>query len=385
MRNLNASWRAVSAMFALNGALWGIWASRIPAIVEKLDLSHQMVGSLLLCMAAGAIFSFPIAGHFSDKLGAFFTTRLTAALYLISLILLSLAPSPLLLAVALFVFGATHGGMDVSMNAWATEVEKKNNTPQMSSFHAMFSLGAGLGAATGYAAVQLNLSLLQHFAFASIGLGILAFLVANIGWQSTKREVKEKPPLFAIPRGPLLLIGIVAFCCAIGEGGMADWSAIFLIKAVGTGEAQAAIGYTVFSVGMVVVRFAGGKLIEMFGRTAIVRYGALSAFVGCLSAIVSTDYMISLMGFLLMGCGYALVIPIAFSKAAEMSPGAPGIAIAGVSTFGYGGMLLGPPIIGFTAELASIRFAFLVFAGLACLVFILAQAMEGRNRTAQQQ
>jgi MFS family permease len=123
MRNLNASWRAVAAMFALNGALWGIWASRIPAIVEKLELSHQLMGGLLLCMALGAIFSFPIAGHFSDKLGAFFTTRLTALFYLLSLIILSLVPNAPMLAIALFVFGAPHGGMDVSMNSWATEVE----------------------------------------------------------------------------------------------------------------------------------------------------------------------------------------------------------------------------------------------------------------------
>lgn len=385
MRKLNSSWRAVAAMFALNGALWGIWASRIPAIAEKLDLSHQLIGTLLLCMAMGAILSFPVAGYFSDKLGAFFTTRLTALLYLLSLILLSLAPSSLWLAVLLVIFGATHGAMDVSMNAWATEVEKQNQTPQMSSFHAMFSLGAGIGAATGYVAVQLELGLLQHFLFASIGIGVFGFWVANIRWQSTRHETNAKPPLFAVPRVPLLLVGIVAFACAIGEGGMADWSAIFLTKAVQVNEAQAAIGYTMFSVGMVTLRLAGGKIIDMFGRTAIVRYGALSAFVGCMLAVTFTDYYLSLVGFVLMGCGYALVIPIALSKAAEMSPGSPGIAIAGVSTFGYGGLLLGPPIVGFTAELISIRFAFLIFAGLACIMFILAQAIEGcsRERVAQ--
>jgi MFS family permease len=244
----------------------------------------------------------------------------------------------------------------------------------------MFSLGAGIGAATGFFAVQLGLSLPQHFIVASVVLGIVVFLIANISWQSTKREMVQKPPLFAIPKGPLLLIGVVAFCCAIGEGGMADWSAIFLINAVDAGEARAAIGYTLFSVGMVSIRFAGGKLIDLFGQTTIVRYGALSAFIGCMAAIISVDFYVSLIGFVLMGCGYALVIPIAFSKAAEMAPNSPGVAIAGVSTFGYGGMLLGPPLIGFTAEIVSIRFAFLIFACLACLMFILAQAMEGRAR-----
>lgn len=363
-------------MFGLNGALFGIWASRIPAIVEKLSLSHQMVGILLLFMASGAIVAFPLAGHFSDKFGAFRTTKVSAAFYLLALILLSLANSPIVLAMALFVFGATHGAMDVAMNSWATEVEKANQAPQMSSFHAMFSLGAGLGAATGFAAVQLGLSPFIHFTSASIVIGAFAFIVARINWVSTTHSPQQKPPLFAIPKGPMLLVGIVAFCSAIGEGSMADWSALFLQAAAGATEANAAIGYTIFSIGMVMVRLLGSVIIGKFGRTTTVRLGGTSALIGSLAAVLSGNYGVALFGFAAMGAGYALIIPIAFSKAAELAPKSPGVAIASVSTLGYGGLLLGPPLIGFVAGLVTLRVAFVVVAGLAALLVLSAGAMD---------
>ncbi|MGJ8528433.1 MFS transporter [Maritalea sp.] len=376
MSNGQKYWNAVSAMFALNGALFGIWASRIPAIVQRFELSHTSIGLLLLLMAAGAIVSFPVAGHLADKLGAFRVTKFTAIFYVLALILLGVSPSIYFLAVALFFFGATHGAMDVAMNSWATEVEKANGKPQMSSFHAMFSMGAGLGAATGFVAVTAGLSPAMHFAIAAVCIGIVAFAFANISWTSTQHQPTSKPPLFAIPRGPLLAVGVIAFCSAIGEGGMADWGAIFLKSVTSASEANAALGYTVFSIGMVIVRFLGGQIIARFGSELSARMGGLFALVGCSAAVISGTFVFGLIGFGLMGMGYALIIPIAFTKAAEFSPKSPGVAIAAVSTLGYGGLLLGPPLIGFVAGATSIRGAFLVLAALALVIVFLSRVLR---------
>jgi len=376
MSNNQKSWNAVAAMFALNGALFGIWASRIPAVVERFELSHSSVGMLLLLMAGGAIVTFPIAGHFADKVGAFTVTRLVGLFYIVALVLLGLSNSVFFLAISLFFFGVTHGAMDVAMNSWATEVEKANAKPQMSSFHAMFSVGAGLGAATGFVAVKAGLSPLTHFTIASISIGAVAFVFANIKWASDRHETNGKPPLFALPKGPLLVVGIVAFCAAIGEGGMADWSAIFLSSVASASEANAALGYTVFSAGMVLVRFLGGQVIARLGNRTSARLGGAFALVGCSLAVISGSLLAGLMGFAFMGMGYALIIPIAFSIAAQLSPKSPGVAIAGVSTLGYGGLLLGPPIIGFVAAATSMRMAFLVIAALALVIVVLSKSLQ---------
>lgn len=370
------AWWAVSAMFGLNGALFGIWASRVPAVAEKHALGPGALGLVLLMMAAGAITSFPLAGRGSDRLGAYRITWATALGYLVTLILLPLAPNAVLLGAALFLFGATHGAMDVSMNAWAGEVEKRAKRPMMVSFHAMWSLGAGLGALSGFVAVNLGAGLLAHFALVGSLVALVALPVARIGWESDVHDHHAGAPVFAFPRGALLLVGVLAMSSAIGEGGMADWSAIFLVRVTDASEAMAALGYAVFSVVMVAVRLTGDRITARFGPVMAARMAGLSASLGALLAVVFASYPVALVGFAFMGAGYALVIPLAFSRAANDPVLKPGAAIASVSTLGYGGILIGPPVIGFIAEASSVRFAFLVLAGLALLVTLLAGALR---------
>ncbi len=123
MSDLITPWRSVAAAFALNGILLGCWASRVPSVMSKLALSESAFGLMLLIMGVGALVSFPFAGRLADRLGAVRITRWLALLYLLGLVLVGVAPSVPVLAVALFLFGMSHGAMDVTMNSWATEVE----------------------------------------------------------------------------------------------------------------------------------------------------------------------------------------------------------------------------------------------------------------------
>lgn len=363
-------------MFALNGALFGIWASRIPAIAEIHHLSHGTLGALLLLMASGAILSFPIAGRLSDRLGAYQITIWSAVAYTLCLFLISVAPNLAALAAALFLFGATHGAMDVAMNSWASEVERQSGKPIMSSFHAMFSLGAGLGAGSGFLAVQSGLSPGPHFLAAGLIIFCATIILGRIGWQSDIASRPSKAAMFAVPKGPLLLVGFVAFCSSLGEGAMADWSAIFLINSTGTSEAVAALGYAVFSIAMVAMRLIGDRIVHRFGALQTARFAGMSALIGSLCAVTFATLPMVLIGFALMGVGYAVVIPLAFSRAANDPNMAPGAAIASVSTLGYGGILLGPPIIGFLAEATSIRMAFLLLSALAIMIILLAKILQ---------
>ncbi|MDX1743819.1 MAG: MFS transporter, partial [Ruegeria sp.] len=257
MIGIVAAWRAVAAMFILNGALFGIWASRIPAVRDHLDLTHEALGYGLLFMAAGAVCSFPVTGRLTDRFGAVSITRVIAVLYTLSLILLAMAGSFWALAGFLFVFGAFHGSMDVAMNAWAAEVEHAYDKPVMSSFHAMWSLGAGLGALSGYGAVQMGLTVMQHFLLMGGIVVALTLALSRVPWTS-RRAASSGAAVFALPSGALILVGFTALCGALGEGAVADWSAIFLRDITGAKESIAALGYAVFSVTMVAFRLAGG-------------------------------------------------------------------------------------------------------------------------------
>lgn len=376
MASAKRLWLGLTAAFMVNGMFYGVWASRIPAVAKEFSLSHNALGLLLLLLALGAILCFPIAGRMSDRYGAPLVTRVLTVGKAASMFGMAVSPNVGFLAASLFVFGASHGGMDVAMNAWASDVEKVAKRTWMPSFHAMWSFGAGLGAVSGYLAVSADLTYATHFMLTSILVPIIGFWGMNIAWQSTRVVSQEKPPLFPIPRGMLLLVGIFAFCTTIGEGAMADWSAIYLIEVTMAEEQIAPIGLAVFSAAMVGMRLMGGIVIASLGATRAGIGSAISAILGTAMVVFAPTVTVAMIGFLLMGCGYALAMPIAFSRAGNDPNTPPAQAIASVATLGYGGILLGPPIIGFLAEGVSLRGAFSVLLILAVVMLVIAPSIK---------
>ncbi len=345
---------AVTAIFALNGGLFGVWASRIPAFVDRFDLTPDRLGLLLLCIAGGAILAFPLAGRLTERLGAAALARLLVPILALAFVALPLAPHPALLAPLLALFGAAYGAMDVAMNGWAAEVERDKGRPIMSSFHAAYSLAAGLGAGTGYLAVEAGLTPLWHFAILALPWTAATAALSRVPWTSRR---SPGGPAFALPHGALVLVGLTAFASAVGEGAMVDWSAVFLTRVTGTTEALATLGFATFSVAMVAARLVADRVVARIGPVATARASGLAAATGIAVLIAAPSLALALPGFLLLGLGYAAIFPLAFSRAAADPEVAPGPALAATATLAYGGALLGPPLIGWTAALASLPVA----------------------------
>ena len=375
MIRLSGPWRAVASVFFFNGALFGLWASRIPAFADRFALSPANLGLLLLCLAAGAIVGFPLAGRTADLRGARNATMLYGALYIVAFLCLPLAPNVWVLAPILALFGMAHGGQDVAMNAWAAEVERHMARPVMSSFHAAFSLGAGIGAGSGFIAINWGASVALHFWLGGLGITGFVALFAFIPWSSVTGTA-EHGPLFALPKGPLLMVGIVGLSSAIGEGAMVDWSALILTAAKGVDQAQAALGYTVFSTLMVATRLAGPILVANLGPAHTTRVSAASAMIGGLLVLVAPSLPVALIGFAAFGIGYAMIIPLAFSRAANDPDVPAGRAIASVATLTYGGILIGPPLIGFVAEATSLNGSLWLLIALAGVTLSMAGALR---------
>jgi MFS family permease len=376
-----AARRAVSAIFFMCGTFIGLWASRIPHIKDATGLSEGGFGVLLLIMAGGAFVAFPFTGVCIDRLGAAPTAKALAIATVIGFTLVGIAPTTSLLAIALFLAGFALGALDVSMNGWGAEVEQSLGKPVMSSFHGLYSLGAGLAAQAGGFAIEAGLSVVQHFLlWGGLAVPLLVWFWRQ-PWPRKENAGNEgkKAPLFALPKGALILVGLMALVAALGEGAVTDWAALYQIEDLGYSEAVAPTAFMVFSVGMVVMRLAGDKVIAIYGPVMVARTSGVVAFFGCLLLVSGANLWVVWLGCFIMGIGYAVLFPLAMSRAASDPTISKGVALASVATLGYGAFLFGPPLLGFVGEVFSLQASFAVVAVLTLALPALAGALRVRT------
>jgi len=368
---------AVSLIFAINGMVFGTWASRIPAIVDFHDLSPGSLGLLIFLAGLSAVIAFSIFGRAADRYGAaFITKRATLLLIPLTLMFIAYANSIWMLVFAVIFFGAIHGGDDVAMNAWAAEVEREYTRPVMSSFHAMWSLGAGIGAGLGSLLAFYEVGFKNHFSLISIIIFVLALSAAFVPFESQKNKKEANSPFISIPKGSLLPVATITFFASLSEGAVADWSAIFLKSVASLNDGNAALGFTVFSVCMFSMRLLGDRISFILGPATAARYSGLIALTGSIILLVSDSFLLLLLGFGLIGLGIAVIIPLAFSRAGNDETISQGTAIASIATLGYGGMLLGPLFLGLIAEITSIKTSFLILPIMAFFIFILSKHLS---------
>jgi MFS family permease len=367
----------VLAAFFVNGALLGTWVSRIPAVQVRLGLSEGELGLVLLGLAAGVLVALSLAGGLVGRFGSRAVTVTGAVALCLILPLLALTTQPLALWIGLFAFGAALSSMDVAMNAQAVAVEQRANKPLMSSFHASFSIGGLFGALLGAGIIAISAGTLAHFIFAAV-LFLVIILLAARHFLIVSGEKSDGGSLFRLPPRALWALGFIAFCTAIGEGSMADWSGVYLTQVIGTTAAFAALGFAAFSLAMTIGRLLGDWLVTRFDSVKIVRFGGLITTLGLLAAIFTSQPIVVLIGFAAVGAGLANIIPLAFSTAGNFPNISSSAGIAGVATIGYAGFLAGPPLIGLVAEATSLRIALLLVAVLTGTLIFTAQAIRPR-------
>lgn len=345
--------RAISAIFLLNGAGIGAWAVHVPTVQARAGFDTATLGFLLLTIAGGAMAAMPLAGWLSARYGSRRLTLASALVFPFVMTALIAASAPVPLFVLAFCFGAANGTLDVAMNANATEVEKARGVPTMSSFHGFFSLGGLFGAALGGLMLKLGLGTGEGAA-ALAALIVAAVVVTRRAVLHVAPEPGQHGPGMRLPRGQVLFLGLLALLCMAVEGALVDWSALVLTERTGASAAQAALGFSMFSITMAACRFAGDGLVLRFGARGVMVAGGVAIAAGILLAVATDHYLVSALGFGLVGLGAANVVPVIFTAAARTPGMAPGVGLATAATVGYSGLLLGPPVIGWIAAHAGL-------------------------------
>ena len=370
---------AVTVIFLLNGLLLGSWAARIPAVKERLDLGEAALGLALGLVALGALVAMPVSGWLSARGGSRRTTRAAFVLCCVALPLPALAPSYALLLPAAMLLGAGNGSLDVAMNAHGVAVERRYESPILSSFHAAFSCGALLGAGLSALAAGADLDVRWHLLVVA-GAALVVGLVAcrSLLPADADHAGEEAGPLLAWPPRALWAVGAIGFCALVLEGATSDWSAVYVRESLGASAGVAALAFAAFSATMTIGRLVGDRLTTAWGAEALIRRGALLAAAGVAGALLIAEPIAATIGFALVGFGIAAMVPVVFRAASEVDGVAPGVGIAAASTMGYFGFLIAPPIIGAIAELTTLPVAL----GTLVLLSLVMVALAPRVRTA---
>ena len=366
---------AVKLAFFLNGFVYANWVSRLPRIQEQYNADNKTIGLVLLALSLGAVTAMPFTGWLIIKNGSRKISLISLFIYCAFVPFIPFMSGIITLIMLFVVLGISTGMLDVAMNAQAVMVERAYKKPIMTSFHAFWSIGMAFGALCGALFSDLNLGLPLHFTI--ISAAALAFVVwvrANL--VEDKPAISDIPegPLFRMPNRALLSVGLIAFCCMLGEGAISDWSVLYMEKVSLSSKALAPVALAAFAIAMTLGRLVGDRFRMRWGDKKLIVFGGLLSTAGLALTLAFPLPYVSISGFFLVGLGLSTIVPITYSIAGNARGLPPGVGLAMVTTVGYSGFLFGPPVIGFLSDLSSLRFALLVVAILFLLMTIVGLA-----------
>jgi MFS family permease len=349
---------AVSLFYFAMGLCFATWASRIPHIKSALHLSDGQLGTILFALPVGQLTMMYFSGKLVTRFGSHRILLVSILMYAFSLTNLGLATNAWQLALGLYAFGIFGNLTNIAVNTQGVYTEGLFKRTIMSSFHGMWSLAGFTGALVGLGILALNLSTYMHFLI----VALIAFLLIAFNFKfliKAKETIKaEKKKGFQKPDKTLVLLGVIGFCSMASEGIMFDWSGVFFKDIVKVPGALVILGYTSFMIMMASGRFFGDGLINKIGRIRVMQISGIMISTGFFTAVIFPYLIPSTIAFMLIGLGVSTVVPTLYSIAGKHPTIPTGEALTAVSSVSFLGFLMGPPVIGYIAELSSLRFSF---------------------------
>lgn len=375
---LNRVRLATSLFFFGMGFCFSTWASRIPDIKSTLELSEAALGTMLFALPIGQLIAMPFSGKIVTRYGSRKISILGLFCYAFCLTLLGLASKSWQLAVGLLLFGFFGNFCNIAVNTQGVFTQQLFDKPIIGSFHGSWSLAGFCGAPTGLLMLAFELSPFQHFLVA-FGF-VLVILLTNykfiIKAKSKQEEEKSNYSFWKNPDKTLLWLGVICFCGMASEGIMFDWSGVYFKEIIKAPGALVVLGYTTFMISMASGRFLSDILVAKYGAKKVL---IISGFVisGGLYMAVLLPYLVPCtIAFMLVGFGVSNVVPIIFNVAGNNENVPTGIALTIVTSISFLGFLIGPPLIGFIAELTSLEYSFAVIGVFGVFISLLVSRLK---------
>lgn len=375
---------AVTLTFITNGLGVGSFVARIPDIKSHLHISNATLGAILLSASIGAFLALRPSGKLCAKHGSAPIAFATSIALAAATILLGLVINIAWLCFSLFLFGFTLAFQDVAMNSHAVTLERKSGKRMMSAFHGMFSVGGLIGGGIGGLFSQLRVSF-------TIQTLIIGAIIASVAFYAKPRWLPASEDIHAFHKdkkarkrpGLLWILGFFGFCAALSEGAAGDWGGILSRETFHSSHFVSALPYIAFSATMIVGRFSGDHLAHRFSAPRTLSAAGVVGSLGLAIGLLIGGSFGVIFGWFFMGLGLSVVIPLLFSAAGTIAATrfkgqvAPSQAVAIVSGISYFGFIVGPPSLGFIADVVQLRWA--MFVPVALIAFLTASARVAKT------
>jgi predicted MFS family arabinose efflux permease len=371
---VTAARRAIAIIFGVHAAVWAAWTPHIAEAKHTIGLTDGELGIALAGSPVAHVVSTLLIGGILARRPSATVLRWALIGFCIAAPLPSLSGSFLTLFMAMAVWGGFSGAVNVAMNTESVRIERAHGKPILARLGAFWSFGAFLGAGLGTAGASLHLPTPVEMVAMGM-LGLVASVLATSSLVPSMSDADPSGARFARPSAEILGLGIIAFAALLCEGAAEAWSAVYVRDAASIAPSRAGLAYTVYGLCMFGGRLVGDVVVERFGPVTTVRVCTGVAAVGFSLGLLVPDPVAALVAFGLLGLGLSGVVPIVFRASGNLPGTSTGPALAAVSSCGWAGLLVGPPIIGALASATSIRFSLSILVVLILGIFVLARAV----------
>lgn len=352
---------AILSFYFIQGLGFASWASRIPDIKTSLSMSEAALGTVLFAPALGQLAAMPVSGAWVAKYGSIRMLAIAMVLYCFILVTLGLAVNSTMLFVSLFFFGLCSNFLNIAVNTQGLRMEEIYGRSIMSSFHGGWSFACALSSVFALSIAPFRIEPYIHFIIiAIVMLGLMVFRLKDLIPDPPKKNTEQKETIFKKPELLLVQLGLIGFFGMCSEGAMFDWSGVYFKEVVHAPEMITVMGFTIVMTFMAIGRFLTDKLSVRIGKKRVLQLGGILIFTGLMISVLFPYLIPSAIGFMIVGFGISSIVPTIYSIAGRNTKGSPSIALTIVSSVSFFGFLLGPPIIGYIAELTNLRYSYAV-------------------------
>lgn len=366
---------ANTIFFFISGFGYSSWASRIPDIKTQLHLSEAQFGAVLFAFPIGLMLTMPFTGRLLNKYNSRYCMVLGAVLFNVMLALPGFASQVWQLIIILLIFGASRNIFNLSINAQSLEVQKLYTKSIITSFHAIWSLAGFTGAGLGYVMVTQHIA--PSFHLLGISVAMMAITVCFYPMAILTEVVPQpKKKFFSIPEKGMIKFALICFVAMACENTMYDWSGIYFQNVLHASSKLTTAAFVFFMTAVTSGRFLGDRAVMKYGVKKMLLYSGILISSGFFICFILPYVYPTILGYVLIGLGVSCVVPLVFSIAGKSSKLSSGSVLTSISTIGYLGFLLVPPMVGFISEFLSMKWSFLIMAILGTVMIVMVTKIE---------